>query len=99
MVDVIEELKALAAVDLFKEGRNPEGFVGRPFYFDYTRVKVLVNDKWKNKVAGIPAGAFLLCSYDGEPDVQEMVLVRVLGPTALPTDSEVIASMVDSYKE
>jgi hypothetical protein len=99
MVDVLEQLKTLAAVDLFKEGRNSDSFVGRPFYFDYTRVKVLVNDKWKNRVGGIPAGSFLMCAYDGEPAVEEMVLVRVLGPTPLPTDSEVIASMVDSYKE
>jgi len=99
MADVLEELKILAAIDLFKEGRTADSFVGRPFYFDYTRVKVLVNDKWKNRVGGIPAGSFLLCAYDSEPDVQAMILVRVLGPTSLPTDSEVIASMVDSYKE
>src|SRR5437667_8653733 len=99
MADVLEELKILAAIDLFKEGHTADSFVGRPFYFDYTRVKVLVNDKWKNRVGGIPAGSFLMCAYDSEPEVQEMVLVRVLGPTPLPTDSEVIASMVDSYKE
>ena len=45
MADVLEELKILAAIDLFKEGRTADSFVGRPFYFDYTRVKVLVNDK------------------------------------------------------
>jgi hypothetical protein len=98
-MDVVEELKTLATVDLFTEGRDPKTFVGRPFYFDYTTVKVLVNDKWKANVAGIPAGAFLLCSYEGEPGVDEIVLVRVLRPTPLPTDSDVIASMVDYYKE
>lgn len=99
MVDLAEKLKELASVDIFKHGRDAETFVGRPFYFDYESVKVLVNDKWKNKVGGIPAGAFLLCSYDGEESVEEMVLVRVVGPTTLPTDSDVIASMVDYYKE
>jgi hypothetical protein len=99
MTDFLEELKSLAAVDIFKQGRDPKTFAGRPFYFDYTRVKLLVNDKWKSNVAGIPAGAFLLCAYDNEPTVDEMVLVRVLGPTPLPTDSDVIASMVDYYKE
>lgn len=96
---VIEALRSLASVDLFKEGRDPKTFVGRPFYFDYSTVKVLVNDKWKSLVGGIPAGAFLLCSYDAEQGVEEMVLVRVIGPTALPTDPEVIASMVEYYKE
>jgi hypothetical protein len=99
MTTVVEELRALASVDLFKEGSAPDVFVGHPFYFDYTRLKVLVNDKWKNNVGGIPQGSFLLCAYNGEPEVDEMVLVRVLGPTSLPTDSDVIASMVDYYKE
>ena len=98
-MDVVTELKTLATVDLFKQGRDPKTFVGRPFYFDYTKIKSLVNDKWKSNVDGIPAGAFLLCSYEGEPGMDEIVLVRVLGPSTLPTDSDVIASMVDYYKE
>lgn len=98
-MDVVEELKTLATVDLFTQGRDLKTFIGRPFYFEYTKVKVLVNDKWKSNVGGIPAGAFLLCSYEGEPGVDEIVLARVLGPTTLPTDSDVIASMVDYYKE
>src|SRR6266478_7106872 len=99
MASVIEDLKSLASVDLFKTGREPETFVGRPFAFDYTTVKLLVNDKWKNRVGGMPAGAFLLCYYDGEPNVEEAALLRVIEPTPLPTDSEVIASMVEYYKE
>jgi hypothetical protein len=99
MSDITEKLKVLASTDIFKSGRDPSTFVGRPFYFDYEIVKVLVNDKWKHRVGGIPAGAFLLCSYDGEVGVEEIILVRVIGPTALPTDSDVVASMVDHYKE
>ena len=99
MTDLVAKLKELASTDLFKEGKALETFVGHPFYFDYECVKILVNDKWKNQNGGIPAGSFLLCAYDGEPGVDEMVLVRVIGPTALPTDSDVIASMVDHYKE
>ena len=99
MEDLSEKLKALASTDIFKSGRVESTFVGRPFYFDYETVRILVNDKWKHSVGGVPAGAFLLCAYDGEQGVEEMVLVRVIGPTALPTDSDVIASMVDYYKE
>lgn len=99
MVDVVEKLKTLATIDLFSAGREPSTFVGHPFYFDYSHARVLVNDKWKFEVGGVPAGSFLLCSYDGEPEVEEMVLVRVIAPTTLPTDSDVIASMVDYYKE
>ncbi len=99
MSDITEKLRALASTNIFKDGRDPETFIGRPFYFDYGTVKVLVNDKWKHRAGGIPAGTFLLCSYDSEAGVEEMVLVRVLGPTALPTDSDVVASMVEHYKE
>ena len=99
MSDITEKLKALASTDIFRDGRDQETFVGRPFYFDYETVKVLVNDKWKHRAGGIPAGTFLLCSYDSEAGVEEMVLTRVIGPTALPTDSDVVASMVEHYKE
>lgn len=95
----MQELKALASVDLFKEGRADETFVGRPFYFDYSKVKVLVNDKWKHNTGGVPAGSFLVASYDGEPGVDEIVLLRVIGPTSLPSDSDVVASMCEYYKE
>jgi len=99
MASVLEELKSLASVDLFKTGRDPATFIGRPFACDYTTVKVLINDKWKNNVGGVPAGAFLLCFYDGESHVEEAALLRVIEPTPLPTDSEVISSMVEYYKE
>ncbi len=99
MTEILEQLKSLASVDLFKEGKNAAQFIGRPFYFDYEKAKVLVNDKWKNAVGGLPVGTFLLCAYTAESTVEEMVLLRVLGPTPLPTDSEVVASMVEYYKE
>lgn len=93
------ELKNLATVDLFKQGRDASTFVGHPFYFDYSTVKLVVNDKWKHQVGGIPAGCFLVCAYNGEDGVDEMVLVRVIRPTSLPTESQVIASMIEYYKE
>jgi hypothetical protein len=99
MVSVLEELRQLATVDLFSEGRQEGAFVGRPFYLDFQHLRLLSNDKWKSTVGGVPAGGFLLCFYEGEPNVEEAILVRVLRPTKLPTDDEVVASMVDYYKE
>ncbi len=93
------KLKELATVDLFKEIAQPEAFVGHPFYFDFNAMKVLSNDHWKEKVGGIPAGAFLTAVYNNDPHCPEVVLLRVLGPTALPSDSDVVAAMVDHYKE
>src|SRR5829696_5900389 len=99
MASIVEELRQLATVDLFAEGRQESTFVGRPFYLDFGRLRLLSNDKWKNAVGGVPAGAFLLCFYKGEPGIEEALLVRVLGPTKLPTDDDVVASLVDYYKE
>lgn len=94
-----ERLRSMASVDLFKEAVVPEAFVGRPFYFDFSRMKILSNDYWKERVGGIAAGAFLIAVYDNAGERPEIVLLRVLGPTALPSDSDVVAAMVEHYKE
>lgn len=94
-----EQLRGMAASDLFEEVAVKDHFVGRPFYFDFTKMKLLSNDFWKEKVGGIAAGTFLVAVYDREPRRPEVVLLRVLRPTALPSDSDVVAAMVDHYKE
>jgi hypothetical protein len=99
MTSVVQQLKQLASIDLFEKCQGDEAFVGRPFYLDFDRLRLMSNDSWKHKVGGVPAGAFLLALYVGEADVAEAILARVLGPTKLPTDDDVVAAMVDYYKE
>jgi DNA helicase HerA-like ATPase len=94
-----QHLKNILSVDIFSEGRDKELFVGRPFYLDYERARILVSDACKNKVKGIPQGAFLLAFYDGEDDVDEVILLRALTPSKLPTDNDVVSSMIEYYKE
>jgi DNA helicase HerA-like ATPase len=97
---IIEDLKQLATVDLFDECRKQkDAFVGRPFYLDFNTLRLLSNDSWKRTVGGVPAGAFLLCLYTAEEGIDEAILVRVLRPTKLPTDDDVVAAMIDFYKE
>ncbi|MGW5248296.1 ATP-binding protein [Streptomyces sp. NPDC004129] len=96
---MFEELRQLASVDLFQESRKEDAFVGRPFYLDFDRLRLMSNDKWKQGVGGVPAGAFLLALYNGEADVNEALLLRVLRPTKLPTDDDMVMAMVDYYKE
>ncbi len=98
-MSINERLKQLASVDIFKDVPQADAFVGRPFYFDFNTMRILSNDHWKEKVAGVPAGAFLTAFFDNDEDHPEVILLRVLGPTALPTDSDVVAAMVDHYKE
>lgn len=99
VTSVKQAILDLASVDIFQECRNGGAFVGRPFYLDFNTLRLVSNDKWKNRVGGVPAGAFLLALYNGEPDVDEAVLLRVLAPTRLPTDNDVVMAMVDHYKE
>ncbi|HEY3987575.1 ATP-binding protein [Cedecea sp.] len=85
--------------DLLKSGKSPKCFIGRPFYLSYDTAKILVCDAWKSQVGGIPAGAFLLAFYDGEKDVREAVLLRAIKQTPLPTDNDMISSMIEYYKD
>ena len=100
---LVSEIQKIASTDIFK--RKPSGewdtgtFIGRPFYLDYARAQLLVADSWKQKAQGVPQGAFLLAYYEDEQNVLEAVLLRVLQPARLPTDSDIVSSMVEYYKE
>jgi DNA helicase HerA-like ATPase len=97
------EIVKIAAVDLFKRSKTgviETGlFVARPFYLDYDRAHLLVADAWKQKAKGIPQGTFLLAYYENEAGVAEALLLRALRPTKLPTDSDIISSMIEYYKD
>ena len=100
-------IQSLAHIDVFKRnlqtGEWETGlFVGRPFRLTYSGAEILITDAWKARAKGIPQGCFLLAYYDNAPDEnksREAVLLRVIKPTKLPTDQDVIASMVEYYKD
>jgi len=98
-----EEISKIASTDLFK--RDDKGafetgyFIGRPFHIDYDRANILVADSWKQKAKGIPQGSFLLAYYEDEENVLEALLLRVLKPSKLPSDSDIISSMIEYYKD
>lgn len=98
-MSISDQLRQKASIDIFKLIDNKSAFVGHPFYFDYDLVHVLVADARKHKVGGIPQGAFLLAFYDNEEAAKEAVLLRALRPTKLPTDQDVIKSMIEYYKD
>ena len=98
-----EEINKLATLNLFH--KNADGnadtgiYVGRPFALTYDSCRVLIADAWKLKAKGLPHGAFLLAYYENEPDVEEALLLRIIEPTQLPTDNDVISSMIEYYKD
>ena len=94
-----QKLRDILNIDIFKEGKKEELFVGRPFYLDYERAQILICDAWKHRVGGISQGTFLLAFYDGEEGVEEVLLLRALTTSKLPTDSSVVSSMIEYYKE
>jgi hypothetical protein len=102
-ITLTDEIAKIASIDLFK--RSAKGdfetglFVGRPFALDYDKAYLLVADAWKARAKGIPQGAFLLAYYENEEGVSESLLLRTLRPAKLPTDSDVISSMVEYYKD
>ncbi len=98
-MSISSQIKDIASVDIFALSKKKEAFVGHPFYFDYDMVNVLIADAHKKKVGGIPQGAFLLAFYDNEVHDQEAVLLRAIQPVKLPTDQDVIKSMVEYYKD
>ena len=97
---LVQEVQNLAMVDIFKEAKKPDLFIGRPFYLDFDKAFLLITDAWKEKVGGIPQGTFILAFYENEnDDVDECLLLRAIKPAKLPTDNDVIASMVEYYKD
>lgn len=98
------EISKIATVDLFKKdpasGLIDTGtFIGRPFHLDYSSAHLLVADAWKQQAHGLPQGCFLLAYYENEDEVIEALLLRVIAPAKLPTDSDVVSSMVEYYKD
>lgn len=76
--------------------------VGYVYSMNFTEASVLTNDAWKEKVAGIPHNSFLVAaSFDPNKMSEvtkldkEVILLRVLGPSSLPSDSELIKARIE----
>ena len=98
-MEIVDEIKKLASVDILKKGKDEEFFIGRPFSISYDKAYILISDFWKQKVNGIPQGTFLLAFYDNEEGVDEALLLRAINPAKLPSDNDVISSMIEYYKD
>ena len=85
---------------------DPENMhVGFVVSMTYDKVLVLTNDQWKHRCGGIPQNSFLVAaSFDPtnfattpEED-RTVVLLRVIGPKPLPSDSDSLKSIVEKYQ-
>ncbi|MCL2014766.1 MAG: hypothetical protein FWG68_00800, partial [Defluviitaleaceae bacterium] len=97
---LIEDIINKSIPNIFKDTKKPELSIGRPYYLDFEKAHLLVADSWKEKVGGVPQGTFILAFYENENDnVDECLLLRAIKPSKLPTDNEMISSMVEYYKD
>jgi len=76
--------------------------VGYVYSMNFTEACVLTNDAWKERVLGIPHNSFLVAAaFDPEKmsEVhkldQEVILLRVIGPSPLPSDNDLLRTRVE----
>jgi hypothetical protein len=76
--------------------------VGYVYGIDFQTTTVLTNDNWKARVAGIPHNSFLIATAlnpqspaNANQFDNELVLLRVIGPARLPSDSEMIQTRIE----
>jgi DNA helicase HerA-like ATPase len=85
---------------------DPENMhVGFVVNMTYDKVLVLTNDQWKLRCGGVPQNSFLVAaSFDPAnfattPDEDRtVVLLRVVGPKPLPSETDTLKSIVEKYQ-
>lgn len=82
-----------------------KSFVGYVYNLRYDEAYVQTNDSFKHAVNGIPHNSFLLAAgfdplrFDLAQSVdQEVVLLRVLEPVALPQDADMVRTRIEHHQ-
>lgn len=84
-------------------GSSPlDNLVGYVFGMNFNEAHVLTNDSFKEKVAGVPHNSFLIATALNPDNIsvgtefdREVVLLRVLGPSKLPTDDDFVRTRIE----
>lgn len=83
-------------------GDYKQNLVGYVYSMNFNEAMLLTNDAWKAKVSGVPHNGFLVASaFDPEKFAEssefdkEVVLLRVLGPTNLPQDGDLLRTRIE----
>lgn len=102
MTNIKDQLLDIAKTDIFQVATEIENFVGYPFYLDYQKANILTCDDWKFKSGGIPQGCLLLAFYKNPFNIiqsDEAILLRAIKPCSIPSDSDLVTSKIEFYKE
>lgn len=78
--------------------------VGGIYTMGFEECLVLTNDIWKRTSGGIPKHCFLLATamqpgQAPDPDEDELILLRVVGPASLPDEVELVAVRAEAMRE
>lgn len=83
-------------------GDYKNNFVGNIYSMNFSEALVLTNDAWKEQVAGIPHNGFLVATAlnpeklsEAHEFDMEVVLLRVLGPGSLPSDGDILKTLIE----
>lgn len=86
-------------------GDVDQSFVGYVYNLKYDECFVQTNDAFKHSVNGLPHNSFLLAAgfdpskYDASPVIdQEVILLRVLAPIALPQDGDMVRTRIEHHQ-
>lgn len=86
-------------------GKFDQSFVGYVFRMSYDECLVQTNDAFKQSVNGLPHNSFLIAAgfdpanFSRAVDVdREVVLLRVLGPAALPQDGDMVRTRIEHHQ-
>lgn len=86
-------------------GNYRENHIGFVYAMSYSEAFVLTNDAWKERARGIPHNSFIVAAaFDPEKFMeahitdQEVVLLRVLEPTRLPQDDDLIRTRIEQHQ-
>ncbi|MEI7463742.1 MAG: DUF87 domain-containing protein [Burkholderiales bacterium] len=77
--------------------------VGYVYSMHFSEALILTNDSWKERVAGIPHNSFLVAAAFDPNDPaasasefdREVLLLRVLGPSNLPSDADLVRTRIE----
>lgn len=86
-------------------GDVDEAFVGYVYRMSYDECLIQTNDAFKQAVNGLPHNSFLVAAgfdpgaFQNAADIdREVVLLRVLGPSPLPQDADMVRARIEHHE-
>lgn len=99
-------LVSLLVDDVAKQETLDSRRIGFTLSMDYTEALVMVHDKWRNDVEGIPHNSYLLAATFNPADFvttppvdRRVILLRVTGRATIETDTEHLRAITQYFQD